>query len=272
MVFVEGREACGITAPGCPSAEGGPRVRCGTQWVGHVRNQRVAGVVFAGDAKRVGMPPPAVRPKGPRGTDVRRRIACTKTAVATTTAFAEVTETEHLYADTWITWFRSPDIGNGAYPGQFLMLRCSDEVTDIDAPTTTYLQPTTYDPLLPRPMSFHRVAPVPAGRVGDLSTTSSAGGRRGCRGASRATVCTAGVPSGAGTRSAARPQPAAGRRRHRRRAARVAGRRGGREGIERHDDRRRAGRRARLPVGVPAAGSGRSSSPPTTARPAAAAS
>ena len=74
------------------------------------------------------------------------------------TAFAEVTENEHLYADTWITWFRSPDIGNGACPGQFLMLRCSDEVTDVDAPTTTYhLPPTTYDPLLPRPMSFHRV-------------------------------------------------------------------------------------------------------------------
>ena len=64
------------------------------------------------------------------------------------TAWAEVVENEHLYADTWITWFRSPEIGNGAYPGQFLMLRCADD----DAGSAD-----SYDPLLPRPMSFHRV-------------------------------------------------------------------------------------------------------------------
>ena len=75
------------------------------------------------------------------------------------TAWAEVLENERVYADTWITWFRSPEIGNGAYPGQFLMLRCSDDATEVAASTTTYnLQPTTsFDPLLPRPMSFHRV-------------------------------------------------------------------------------------------------------------------
>jgi dihydroorotate dehydrogenase electron transfer subunit len=65
------------------------------------------------------------------------------------TAWAEVVENERVYADTWITWFRSPEIGNGAYPGQFLMLRCSDD-NAADAATS-------YDPLLPRPMSFHRV-------------------------------------------------------------------------------------------------------------------
>jgi dihydroorotate dehydrogenase electron transfer subunit len=72
------------------------------------------------------------------------------------TAYAEVVETEHLYADTWITWFRSPEIGNGAYPGQFMMLRCADEGA-ADS-TIDGLQPTiSYDPLLPRPMSFHRI-------------------------------------------------------------------------------------------------------------------
>ena len=72
------------------------------------------------------------------------------------TAWAEVVEHERVYADTWITWFRSAEIGNGAYPGQFLMVRCSDAAAG--APTTYNLQPlTSYDPLLPRPMSFHRV-------------------------------------------------------------------------------------------------------------------
>lgn len=75
------------------------------------------------------------------------------------TAYAEVTETQHLYAGTWLTWFRSPEIGNGAYPGQFLMLRC-----DETAPPTSNLQPpTTNDPLLPRPMSFHRIRTGPNG-------------------------------------------------------------------------------------------------------------
>ena len=78
------------------------------------------------------------------------------------TAWSEVVETEHLYADTWITWFRSPEIGNGAYPGQFMMLRCSDEEGEPRAgnpePGTVNLEPiASFDPLLPRPMSFHRV-------------------------------------------------------------------------------------------------------------------
>lgn len=75
------------------------------------------------------------------------------------TSWAEVVENERVYADTWITWFRSPEIGNGAYPGQFMMLRCADDATGVDAPTSTHnLQPaTSLDPLLPRPMSFHRV-------------------------------------------------------------------------------------------------------------------
>ncbi|MFI5178322.1 MAG: dihydroorotate dehydrogenase electron transfer subunit [Vicinamibacterales bacterium] len=72
------------------------------------------------------------------------------------TSWAEVVENQRVYADTWLTWFRSPEIGNGAYPGQFMMLRCSDDAGK--DPTTYNLQPiTSSDPLLPRPMSFHRV-------------------------------------------------------------------------------------------------------------------
>jgi dihydroorotate dehydrogenase electron transfer subunit len=66
--------------------------------------------------------------------------------------YAEVVENERLYGETYITWFRAPEIGNGAYPGQFLMLRCSD-----DAAYATSSAGHADDPLLPRPMSYHRV-------------------------------------------------------------------------------------------------------------------
>ncbi|HYM14918.1 MAG TPA: dihydroorotate dehydrogenase electron transfer subunit [Dehalococcoidia bacterium] len=66
--------------------------------------------------------------------------------------YAEVIENQRLYADTYITWFRAPAVGNGAAPGQFLMLRCDDD----PCPTSSDRQQTT-DPLLPRPMSYHRV-------------------------------------------------------------------------------------------------------------------
>ncbi len=72
-------------------------------------------------------------------------------------AYAEVIENERLYADTYVTWFRSPEIGNGAQPGQFLMLRCDDAVSFNPASS---LQPSALaadDPLLPRPMSYFRV-------------------------------------------------------------------------------------------------------------------
>jgi dihydroorotate dehydrogenase electron transfer subunit len=69
------------------------------------------------------------------------------------TAYAEVVENERLYGETYITWFRAPEIGNGAYPGQFLMLRCSDD----DAYGADAITGHDDDPLLPRPMSYHRV-------------------------------------------------------------------------------------------------------------------
>jgi dihydroorotate dehydrogenase electron transfer subunit len=49
-------------------------------------------------------------------------------------------------------WLRAPALARGAYPGQFVMLRCSDD--------RAYGEPAVAhhdDPLLPRPMSYHRV-------------------------------------------------------------------------------------------------------------------
>jgi dihydroorotate dehydrogenase electron transfer subunit len=68
-------------------------------------------------------------------------------------AWAEVVENERLYGDTYITWFRCPEVGNGAYAGQFLMLRCSDDAAYGDDAATAHAD----DPLLPRPMSYHRI-------------------------------------------------------------------------------------------------------------------
>ena len=66
--------------------------------------------------------------------------------------YAEVVENERLYADTYAMWFRAPALGNGASPGQFLMLRCTDDAAYGDgAPGHAD------DPLLPRPMSYYRV-------------------------------------------------------------------------------------------------------------------
>ena len=67
-------------------------------------------------------------------------------------AYAEVVESERLYARTYVTWFRCPALGNGASPGQFLMLRCTDDAAYGDE-TPGHAD----DPLLPRPMSYYRV-------------------------------------------------------------------------------------------------------------------
>ena len=75
-------------------------------------------------------------------------------------AYAEVIENERLYGDTYIMWCRSPELGNGAYPGQFLMLRCSDDTSyalNEGAQPPPAVDAHSDDPLLPRPMSYHRV-------------------------------------------------------------------------------------------------------------------
>ncbi|MCH7522954.1 MAG: dihydroorotate dehydrogenase electron transfer subunit [Chloroflexi bacterium] len=53
---------------------------------------------------------------------------------------ARVLSHEQLYEDTFLMWLSCPPIARGASPGRFLMIHCADG----------------YDPLLPRPMSFHR--------------------------------------------------------------------------------------------------------------------
>ncbi len=66
--------------------------------------------------------------------------------------YATVVENERLYANTWATWFRAPALAHGAYPGQFVMLRCSD-----DAAYGCEGGGHADDPLLPRPMSCYRL-------------------------------------------------------------------------------------------------------------------
>lgn len=53
---------------------------------------------------------------------------------------ATVVEQELAYKNTYLMWLSCPPVAKGASPGRFFMLRCSEGL----------------DPLLPRPMSFHR--------------------------------------------------------------------------------------------------------------------
>ena len=64
-----------------------------------------------------------------------------------------IISTEHLFGSTYLTWFHAPPLVPGASPGQFLMIRVGD----------------SSDPLLPRPMSYHRVRS--GGEVGVLYQT-----------------------------------------------------------------------------------------------------
>jgi dihydroorotate dehydrogenase electron transfer subunit len=99
-------------------------------------------------------------------------------------AWATVIESERLYADTWCLWLHASEVARGAIPGQFLMLRCHDEGEDsaaatfrsppaaLDAgrgglkPSATSLGHTGAcygPPMLPRPMSYHRLRPAQDG-------------------------------------------------------------------------------------------------------------
>jgi dihydroorotate dehydrogenase electron transfer subunit len=53
---------------------------------------------------------------------------------------ARVLSQEELYQDTFLMWLSCPAVARGASPGRFLMIHCAEG----------------YDPLLPRPLSFHR--------------------------------------------------------------------------------------------------------------------
>jgi dihydroorotate dehydrogenase electron transfer subunit len=64
--------------------------------------------------------------------------------------YAEVTENARLYGDTHLMWLGAPELARGAQPGQFVMLRCSDDAAHGEAALDS-------DLLLPRPMSYHRL-------------------------------------------------------------------------------------------------------------------
>ena len=53
---------------------------------------------------------------------------------------ARVLSHQQLYRDTFLIWLSCPPVVRGASPGRFLMIHCAEGC----------------DPLLPRPMSFHR--------------------------------------------------------------------------------------------------------------------
>ncbi len=69
-------------------------------------------------------------------------------------AFARVVENQQLYGDTYVTWFAAPEVIRGAAPGQFVMLRCLEPAAEHGTPSGAALP---QDPLLPRPMSIHRL-------------------------------------------------------------------------------------------------------------------
>ena len=58
-------------------------------------------------------------------------------------AYTTVVENTRLYGDTYLMWLEGEELGRGAAPGQFLMLRCADDAA--------------LDPLLGRAMSYHRI-------------------------------------------------------------------------------------------------------------------
>ena len=79
----------------------------------------------------------------------RRRAGTARRAVATLkTALLTVVENTRLYGNTYCMWFDAPELLRGAAPGRFLMLRCADAADDGSV---------TFDPLLPRAMSYSTV-------------------------------------------------------------------------------------------------------------------
>lgn len=68
---------------------------------------------------------------------------------------ATVVSQEEVYENTYLMWLSCPPVAKGASPGRFLMLHCSH----------------SNDPLLPRPMSFHRFRNAPAPDVTSRPST-----------------------------------------------------------------------------------------------------
>jgi dihydroorotate dehydrogenase electron transfer subunit len=68
--------------------------------------------------------------------------------------FVRVVENTRLYGDTYIMWIEGEELLRGATPGQFLMLRCADQMVGATESSAGSL---ANDPLLPRAMSYHRL-------------------------------------------------------------------------------------------------------------------
>ena len=68
--------------------------------------------------------------------------------------YAEVVENERVYGNVYAMWLRAPELAHGAYPGQFVMLRCSDDAAYADGGGRGG-EGHADDPLLPRPMTSH---------------------------------------------------------------------------------------------------------------------
>jgi dihydroorotate dehydrogenase electron transfer subunit len=103
-------------------------------------------------------------------------------------AWATVIESERLYGDTRALWLHAPEVVQGAAPGQFLMLRCNDAATSdgernvaatfrsplpgpheghgglkLASSSLGHTEITYGPPMLPRPMSYHRLRPAQGG-------------------------------------------------------------------------------------------------------------
>jgi dihydroorotate dehydrogenase electron transfer subunit len=60
---------------------------------------------------------------------------------------AQVLSQEEVYENTYLAWLSCPTVAKGASPGRFFMIHCGEAMP---------AGRQSYDPLLPRPMSFHR--------------------------------------------------------------------------------------------------------------------
>ncbi len=69
---------------------------------------------------------------------------------------ARIISLEEAYPNAYLIWLSCPPATKGARPGEFLMVHCNDSVFDGSPNGDLKVTATTHDPLLPRPMSYHR--------------------------------------------------------------------------------------------------------------------
>jgi dihydroorotate dehydrogenase electron transfer subunit len=70
---------------------------------------------------------------------------------------AHVVSLEEAYPNAYLMWLSCPPAVKGAQAGEFLMVHCNDNAFADSAQGGLKVAPmSTHDPLLPRPMSYHR--------------------------------------------------------------------------------------------------------------------